>query len=54
MAAKIAFPVAQYGLQSGGGAHRMDDVPLPLRPTFATKLPAAETVLKALIAALGN
>ncbi|HVJ80352.1 MAG TPA: formylmethanofuran dehydrogenase subunit B [Planctomycetia bacterium] len=52
--ATVAIPIAQYGIHVAGGAHRMDDVPLPLRPVLSSKLPAAEKVLKTLIAAFAR
>jgi formylmethanofuran dehydrogenase subunit B len=38
-AAKIAFTVAAYGINTPGTVYRMDDVPIPLRPAFESPFP---------------
>jgi formylmethanofuran dehydrogenase subunit B len=45
--ATVAFTTATYGINTGGTVYRMDDVPIPLRPAFASPYPSDETVLKA-------
>jgi formylmethanofuran dehydrogenase subunit B len=44
-AAKIAFSVATYGINTGGTVYRMDDVPIPLRPAFPSPHPSDFDVL---------
>ncbi len=44
-AATVAFAVATYGINTGGTVYRMDDVPLPLRPAFASPHPSDYDVL---------
>lgn len=44
-AAKIAFSVATYGINTGGTVYRMDDVPIPLRPAFPSPHPSDFEVL---------
>ncbi len=43
--AAVAFTVATYGINTGGTVYRMDDVPIPLRPAFASPHPTDEQVL---------
>lgn len=43
--AAVAFSVATYGINTGGTVYRMDDVPLPLRPAFASPHPSDFEVL---------
>ncbi len=44
-AAKIAFSVATYGINTGGTVYRMDDVPIPLRPATESPHPSDYEVL---------
>lgn len=44
-AAEVAFFVATYGINTGGTVYRMDDVPIPLRPAFASPHPSDYEVL---------
>jgi formylmethanofuran dehydrogenase subunit B len=44
--AMVAFTTATYGINTGGTVYRMDDVPIPLRPAFASPYPTDEEVLK--------
>ncbi len=44
-AAAVAFSVATYGINTGGTVYRMDDVPIPLRPAFASPHPSDYEVL---------
>jgi formylmethanofuran dehydrogenase subunit B len=44
--AAVAFTTATYGINTGGTVYRMDDVPIPLRPAFASPFPSDEEVLK--------
>ncbi|MEN9554477.1 MAG: Formate dehydrogenase [Planctomycetota bacterium] len=44
-AATVAFSVATYGINTGGTVYRMDDVPIPLRPAFASPHPSDYEVL---------
>jgi formylmethanofuran dehydrogenase subunit B len=46
--ATVAFTTATYGINTGGTVYRMDDVPIPLRPAFASPYPGDEAVLKAI------
>ena len=43
--AAVAFTVATYGINTGGTVYRMDDVPIPLRPAFASPHPSDQEVL---------
>ena len=43
--ATVAFTTATYGINTGGTVYRMDDVPIPLRPAFASPHPSDEEVL---------
>lgn len=43
--AAVAFTVATYGINTGGTVYRMDDVPIPLRPAFASPHPSDLEVL---------
>ncbi len=43
--AAVAFTVATYGINTGGTVYRMDDVPIPLRPAFASPHPSDREVL---------
>ena len=47
-AATVAFTVATYGINTGGTVYRMDDVPIPLRPAFASPHPSDYDVLTAI------
>ena len=47
-AAAVAFTVATYGINTGGTVYRMDDVPIPLRPAFASPPPSDYDVLTAI------
>jgi formylmethanofuran dehydrogenase subunit B len=47
-AAAVAFKVATYGINTGGTVYRMDDVPIPLRPAFASPHPSDYEVLSRL------
>jgi formylmethanofuran dehydrogenase subunit B len=44
-AATVAFTTATYGINTGGTVYRMDDVPIPLRPAFASPYPSDQDVL---------
>ncbi|MDA7978005.1 MAG: formylmethanofuran dehydrogenase subunit B [Pirellulales bacterium] len=44
--ATVAFTTATYGINTPGTVYRMDGVPLPLRPAFASPHPSAEEILK--------
>jgi formylmethanofuran dehydrogenase subunit B len=44
-AAKVAFTVATYGINTGGTVYRMDDVPIPLRPACESPHPSDFEVL---------
>ncbi len=46
--ATVAFTTATYGINTGGTVYRMDDVPIPLRPAFASPFASDEEVLKRL------
>ncbi len=46
--AAVAFTTATYGINVPGTAYRMDDVPIPLRPAFASPYPSDEEVLRRL------
>lgn len=46
--AKVAFTTATYGINTGGTVYRMDDVPITLRPAFASPYPTDEEILKAI------
>ena len=41
-AATVVFHTATYGINTSGTVYRMDDVPIPLRPAFASHLPSDE------------
>jgi formylmethanofuran dehydrogenase subunit B len=43
--AAVAFHVAVYGINVPGTAYRMDDVPIPLRPAFASPHPSDLEIL---------
>jgi len=43
--ATVAFNVATYGINTGGTAYRMDDVPIPLRPAFESPHPSDLKIL---------
>jgi formylmethanofuran dehydrogenase subunit B len=45
---------ATYGINTGGTVYRMDDVPIPLRPAFASPYPTDEDVLKKLRSGSGS
>jgi formylmethanofuran dehydrogenase subunit B len=42
----VAFTTATYGINTAGAVHRMGDVPIPLRPAFASPYPGDEEVLR--------
>jgi formylmethanofuran dehydrogenase subunit B len=44
--AAVAFSVATYGINVPGTVYRMDDVPIPLRPAFASPFPSDYEVLR--------
>ena len=44
--AAVAFTTATYGINTAGTVYRMDDVPIPLRPAFASPFPSDEDVLR--------
>ena len=44
-AATVAFSVATYGINTGGTVYRMDDVPIPLRPSCESPHPSDFEVL---------
>ena len=46
--ARVAFMVATYGINTGGTVYRMDDVPISLRPAFASPFPGDEEILSAI------
>ena len=46
--ARVAFTVATYGINTGGTVYRMDDVPISLRPAFASPFPGDEEILSAI------
>ncbi len=45
-AATVAFTVATYGIHVAGTVYRMDDVPIPLRPAYASSHPSDYDILK--------
>jgi formylmethanofuran dehydrogenase subunit B len=45
-AATVVFHTATYGINTPGTVYRMDDVPIPLRPAFASHLPSDEEILR--------
>lgn len=48
----IRFRTAVYGIHHPGTAYRMDDVPIPLRPSLTTDLPTDGEILRAIHALL--
>ena len=50
--ARVAFMVATYGINTGGTVYRMDDVPITLRPAFASPFPSDEEVLRGIYSRL--
>ena len=52
--ATVAFTTSTYGINTSGTVYRMDDVPIPLRPAFASPFPSDETVLKAIDTAIAQ
>jgi formylmethanofuran dehydrogenase subunit B len=46
--ATVAFTTATYGINTAGTVYRMDDVPIPLRPAFASPYRSDHNILKAL------
>lgn len=44
--AAVAFTVATYGINVPGTVYRMDDVPIPLRPAFASPFPSDQEILE--------
>lgn len=47
-AATVRFTTATYGINTPGTVYRMDDVPIPLRPSFESPFPSDEVVLRAI------
>src|SRR5262249_32465053 len=45
-AATLGSPTAPWGTTPAGTVYRMDDVPIPLRPAFASPFPSDEEVLR--------
>ena len=45
-AATVVFHTATYGINTSGTVYRMDDVPIPLRPAFASHLPSDKEILR--------
>jgi len=43
--AAVSFTTATYGINTPGTVYRMDDVPIPLRPAFASPFPSDQHVL---------
>lgn len=48
----LRFHTAVYGIHHPGTAYRMDDVPIPLRPSLSTTLPTDADILRAIQARL--
>ena len=48
----IRFQTAVYGIHHSGTAYRMDDIPIPLRPSLTTDLPTDGEILRAIHAHL--
>jgi formylmethanofuran dehydrogenase subunit B len=46
--ARVAFTTATYGINTTGTVYRMDDVPIALRPAFASPYPPDEDILTAI------
>ena len=46
--AKVAFTTATYGINVPGTVYRMDDVPIPLRPSFESPYRSDYDILKAI------
>ena len=46
--AAVQFTTAIYGIHRRGTAYRMDEVPIPLRPVLASRLPSDDEVLAAI------
>jgi formylmethanofuran dehydrogenase subunit B len=46
--AHVAFRTSTYGINTGGTAYRMDDVPITLRPAFESPFPDDESILTAI------
>ena len=46
--ARVAFTTATYGINVGGTAYRMDDVPIELRPAFDSPFPSDQEILTAI------
>ena len=47
-AARVAFATAADGIEVAGTVHRMDGVPVALRPPLAAERPSVEDVLAAI------
>jgi formylmethanofuran dehydrogenase subunit B len=47
-AARVAFATAADGIEVPGTVHRMDGVPIPLRPPLTSERPGVEDVLAAI------
>ena len=50
--AKVLFPTAAYGVDAGGTAYRMDNVPIPLKQVISTDRPTDEDILDRIIEAV--
>jgi formylmethanofuran dehydrogenase subunit B len=50
--ANVLFPTAAYGVDAGGTAYRMDNVPIPLTQVIATDRPTDEEILDRIIEAV--
>ncbi len=48
----VRFQTAVYGIHRPGTAYRMDDIPIPLRPSLTTDLPSDDEVIRAIHARL--
>ena len=46
--ATVAFTTSTYGINTGGTVYRMDDIPIPLRPAFASPFKSDLEILKAI------
>ena len=50
--ANVLFPTAAYGVDAGGTAYRMDNVPIPLKKVISTDRPTDEDILDRIIEAV--
>jgi len=50
--ANVLFPTAAYGVDAGGTAYRMDNVPIPLTQVIETDRPTDEEILDRIIEAV--